>query len=153
MTRLTTHLRRNLVAYIALFVALGGTSYAAVTVADHSLVPAKFNAKYMGGYVRAWARINANGQVLASGGGVRAQLDRLNPPGFYIVNWRPQPTTNCTTIGSVSPGTGLVSPGYLITGAFHSKGLGEQSVVQTYGGQGQGADLPFNVELLCATPR
>ena len=58
MTRLTTHLRRNVVAYLALFVALGGTSYAAVSVRDHSLVPQKFNPKYMGGYVRAWVSVD-----------------------------------------------------------------------------------------------
>ena|SRR5947209_2110582 len=153
MSRLIAHLRSNLIAYLALFVALGGTSYAAVSVADHSLRPRQFNPTYLGGYVRAWASVDAGGRVRASGGGVRASLDRFNPPGFYIMNWRPQPVTSCTTIGSVSPGSSLVSPGYLITGSFRSKGEGEQSVVQTYNGQGQPTDLPFNVELLCATPR
>jgi hypothetical protein len=34
---MTTHLRRNAVAYLALFVALGGTSYAAITLPANSV--------------------------------------------------------------------------------------------------------------------
>jgi hypothetical protein len=37
--------------------------------------------------------------------------------------------------------------------AFASKGRGEQSIVQTYNAQGQPTALPYDVELLCSTPR
>ena len=32
MTRILTHVRTNLIAYLALFVAMGGTSYAAFSL-------------------------------------------------------------------------------------------------------------------------
>ena len=69
------HLRANAVAYLALFVALGGTSYAAVVLpadsvgraqlrngavsnaklADGAVGPAKLNPALIGGSIRAWA--------------------------------------------------------------------------------------------------
>lgn len=151
MSRVVTHLRRNVVAYIALFVALGGTSYAAVSVANHSLVPQKFNPKYIGGYVRAWASVNAQGHVIASGGGVRAGLDPIIA-GHYVISWRPRPVSGCTTIGSVGIGQSL-TPGYLITQSYRTSSRGQQSIVQTYDSLGQQAPLAFAVALLCATPR
>lgn len=69
--KLGRHARRNVVAYIALFVAMGGTSYAAATVGsaqvvDNSLqsVDLKDNAA-----VRSQDVLNDN----LSGGGLRAQ--------------------------------------------------------------------------------
>ena len=37
MTRLTQHARSNVVAYLALFVALGGTGYAAINLPANSV--------------------------------------------------------------------------------------------------------------------
>ena len=44
MTRILTHVRRNLVGYIALFVALGGTSYAAMTISGAQIRNRTINA-------------------------------------------------------------------------------------------------------------
>jgi hypothetical protein len=37
--------------------------------------------------------------------------------------------------------------------AFDSKGRGEQSIVQTYNSQGQAVALPYDMDLVCSTPR
>ena len=66
--RIIHSLRSNVVSYLALFLALGGTSVAAVSLANHSIDPVKLDARNIGGYVRAWVSINANGRVTASGG-------------------------------------------------------------------------------------
>ena len=81
MTRLTRHIRSNAVAYLALFVALGGTSYAALhlpansvggrQIRNHVINPVKLNPKYIAGSVRAWASVNAKGKIVASSGGAR----------------------------------------------------------------------------------
>ncbi len=78
MHRLIAHLRSNLVAWIALFVALGGTGYAAISIPRNSVGAAqirnrsigavKFDPRTIGGSVRAWAIIRANATVLASSG-------------------------------------------------------------------------------------
>jgi hypothetical protein len=151
MNRLTTHLRRNVVAYIALFVALGGTSYAAVSVRDHSLVPQKFNPTYVGGYVRAWMNADARGHLISSAGGVRVQPSAFIP-GQAVLYWHPQPSSRCTSVGNVSIAH-AVAPGYLVTETMRMRTGGEQSFVQVFNSAGQKAALPFTVVLLCATPR
>ncbi len=79
MNLLTHHVRSNAIAYLALFVALGGTSYAALElpansvggrqIRNHVISPVKLNPKYIAGSVRAWASVNAKGKIVASSGG------------------------------------------------------------------------------------
>src|ERR1700761_3328619 len=86
MTKLLGHIKSNVVAYIALFVALGGTSYAAVRLPagsvgnrqlkNHSVTPIKFSQSPIAGYVRAWAEIGSQGQILAS------------RPGAHLIGWQ-----------------------------------------------------------------
>ncbi len=79
MTKLLNHVKHNAVAYLALFVALGGTSYAAVNLpagsvgskqlrngavtnkklAKGSVGAADLDRKTIGGYVRAYAQVAA----------------------------------------------------------------------------------------------
>ena len=86
MTKLLNHLKHNVVAYLALFVALGGTSYAAVNLpagsvgtrqlrngavtnkklAKGSVGAADLDRKSIAGYVRAYVQISPLGQILAS---------------------------------------------------------------------------------------
>ena len=65
MTRLLAHARQNLVAYLALFVALGGTSYAALTIngsqiRNRSIDAVKLNPKSIAASVKAWAIVQAD---------------------------------------------------------------------------------------------
>jgi hypothetical protein len=76
MTRLIGHVRGNVIAYLALFCALGGSSYAAISLPKNSVgtkqlrngavTQKKFDAHSIPGYVAFWARINTSGGVLAS---------------------------------------------------------------------------------------
>ncbi len=86
MTRVFSHLRSNAIAYLALFVALGGTSYAAVNLPansvgnrqlkNHSITPSKFDTGSIAGYVRDWAEIGPAGQLVAVA--ARAHLVELD---------------------------------------------------------------------------
>ena len=133
-------------------VALGGTSYAAFELPNHSIEPVKLNPHSIGGYVRAWASVTAGGRVTAFGGGLRVLVDSSVAPGHYIVNWRPRPTSPCEATGSVDFTNGLV-PGFLIAQTAGTRGRGEQTAVQTYNAQGQAAPLAYDVQLICSTPR
>ena len=74
MTKLLRHFQANLVAYLALFVALGGTSYAALSLPtgsvgarqlkNHSIGPVKFDRSSIAGYVRDWITIDSQGRIL-----------------------------------------------------------------------------------------
>jgi hypothetical protein len=85
VTKLLNHLKANVVAYLALFVALGGTSYAAINLpagsvgtrqlrsgavtnkklAKGSVGAADLDRKSIAGYVRAYAQIHS-GQLTSS---------------------------------------------------------------------------------------
>ena len=101
MSKAFNHLKSNAVAYVALFVALGGTSYAATTLGagsvgtrqlkNHSISPIKFQRGSIAGYVRDWAKIDTAGQISAS------------RPRAHLVGWTDQP-------GGAFPG-GLISWG------------------------------------------
>ena len=85
-------MRRNAIALLALFVALGGTSYAALNLpagsvgtrqlhngavtgkklANGSVGPAKFDGRAIGGSVRHWAHVSQTARVLGGSNGARA---------------------------------------------------------------------------------
>jgi hypothetical protein len=67
LIRVLDHVRRHAVGYVALFIALGGTSYAAVSLPNGSISAAKFNRYSIGGYVRAWAHVNSRGSPVLRG--------------------------------------------------------------------------------------
>jgi len=156
LTLLLAHLHRHAIAvtaFVCSLLALAGASYAAFELPNHSIDPVKLNPRNIGGYVRAWASVNANGRVIASGGGVRVLRDFNVNPGHYMIDWHPRPASPCTAIGSVDEGTAGLVPGYLITESANTRARGEGSIVQTYDAQGQPTGLAFDVELLCSTPR
>lgn len=86
MTKVLGHLQSNVIAYVALFVALGGTGYAAISLPagsvgnrqlkNHSVTPIKFDPGSIAGYVRAYAQISTQGQITAA------------RPGAHVVVWR-----------------------------------------------------------------
>ena len=90
MTKVLTHIKTNVIAYLALFVALGGTSYAAMRLPDgsvgtrqlknHSVSAIKLDRGSIGGYVRYWARVGADGTIIAA------------RPRAHLVGWQTAPT-------------------------------------------------------------
>jgi hypothetical protein len=153
--RILQHLRSNsnLVAYLALFLALGGTSVAAISLANHSIDPVKLDPSNIGGYVREWASIDANGHVIASGGRMTVRTEPGGEvPGRYFFTWQTKLTSPCTVIGSVDTLSGG-SPGYLTSDLVALRKAAPTSIVNTYDPQGQATPQAFDVELVCSTPR
>jgi hypothetical protein len=104
MKRLAHHLRSNVVAYLALFVALGGSSYAAFRLPagsvgtnqlrNHSITPNKFDTGKIGAYVRAYAVIEGGTTVLDSR--PRAQVTSWDPAfAAGTVSWGSAISTSC----------------------------------------------------------
>ena len=98
MSKILTFIRHNALALLALFIALGGTSYAAFSLpagsvgtsqlrngavtanklANGSISPSKLDNRTLGGAIRYWAHVAQNGQVLGGSRGTRASLAGVN---------------------------------------------------------------------------
>ena len=119
MRRLTGHVRANAVAYLALFVALGGTGYAAVNLppgsvgtrqlrngavtssklAPGSVTARKLDRRTIAGSIRDWAYVSEDGHVL--GGSRGARVKGAGP--VYYVSWGDRFPRWCAVLTS-SPG-------------------------------------------------
>ena len=131
MTRLLAHARRNAIAYLALFVSLCGTSYAAFTLPAGSVGKAqlqnravdsgKLDPNSIAASVRAWANLVWAGtwRVQASSGDIRVTTVALGE----TVSWRhTRFASNCMAsvtpqrdFGPGGPGGTGTSDGYVTT--------------------------------------
>jgi hypothetical protein len=112
------HLRSNAVGYLALFVALGGTSYAAANLPagsvgtrqlrNGSVTPAKLDAHTIGGAVRDWAFVNQDGSILGGSRGAHASAP-TQPGQPYYVTWKNQFSHSCAVLAN-SPGSEGFAP-------------------------------------------
>jgi hypothetical protein len=140
LNRALPHLRDNAVAYLALFIALGGTSYAAIhipagsvgprQIKNHSITPIKFNNKAIAGSVRAWAIVMSDGRVLASGGTPSVEtFDGF--PGSYTIRWGVSLPKNCVTNANIDFRTGKATETVPITGGTEDIVAGYVTAVDT----------------------
>jgi hypothetical protein len=160
MNRALRHIRSNTVAYLALFVALGGTGYAAANLPANSVgnrqlkngsvTPVKIDRHLITGSIRAWAEVNAGGRVVAGEGGPKA-VARTGPTtlGQYIVKWKTQSFARCSAVGGIAaPAGSSLTPGSVIA---QTDGPPEatSALVAVFNAEGQAAALPFWVGILC----
>ncbi len=151
MSRLLRHLRGNAIAYLALFIALGGTSYAALgdpidggAIKNHTIQPVKFDPHLIGGVVRVWAVVGADGRLLSGSPGAGSGSNGPGAPGTYGIVWPRRYTKlqRCAALGTVigqpyADGFANVAP------------VGDGAFVHTYDRQGQPAPRPFSVVIVC----
>jgi hypothetical protein len=175
MHRVIAHLRNNLVGWIALFVALGGTGYAAISIPrnsvgaaqirNRSITPVKLNPKSIGGSVRAWAIIRANASVLASSG--KATVFASVIPGSYIIHWGVRLPGACATVANIDEHSPDQTPIGLPGGGAASAAIGYASNVDTelipsgtghkisktsldtFNPSGQPTPMAFDVAVIC----
>ena len=157
MLKTLTFIRHNAIALAALFVALGGTSYAALSLPagsvgsrqlrNHSITPIKFAAGSIGGFVRYWARIDATGKVIASRPRAKIVAWYGNPSGPYsggIVRWGKPIGRSCFSLATIESfpqvhnASALTVPG--------NGGVGTQVRIAT------SAIEPVDVAVVCPQP-
>jgi hypothetical protein len=167
MKHLLAYVRNNAIAVAALFVALGGTSYAAFSlpsnsvgtqqvrngaitttkIANGSITAIKLDGRSLGGSVRYWAHVNQFGQVLSGSRGARAFVAGAQ----YTVTWgtdfssRCAPLVTSAAVPGIAPladstGVGINQPG---------RGKGKTVVyVWTYN-NGIPTQSPFYIAVVC----
>lgn len=167
MRAILGHIRTHAVAYLALFVALGGTSAAAVTIdgsqiRNHSIDPTKFNPTFINGSVRAWAIVAPNGRVIASAGRPRV-TPQPSDPGGYGIGWAVRVgrcATDVTIDYTSSPPTERLpvsgnpsvpfTAGYAVASTNKASSRSRNATfVQTFNQLGQPTPLGFNVAVVC----
>jgi hypothetical protein len=157
MHHLLRHVRSNAVAYVALFVALGGTGYAALRLPANSvgnrqiqngaITPVKIDRHLITGSVRAWAEVSASGKLLAGEGSPKAVARTgAGALGQYLVTWSTDSFSRCVAASGVAaPEFSSLTPG----SAVAEMESGAEVQVDTYSPQGVAEALPFWVALLC----
>jgi hypothetical protein len=161
--KLLHHIRSNAVAYAALFVALGGSSYAAVSIngsqiRNHTINPSKFNGRFINGNTRAWAIVRPNGSVVASAGRPKVTAALSPDLGGYFIKWGVNVgrcPTEVTIDSDSSPptetlgnGSMRLTAGYGVASSFVAAGH-RSTVVQTFNQAGQPTALAFDVAVIC----
>jgi hypothetical protein len=168
VTRLHNHVKHNVIAYLALFVALGGTSYAAINLPagsvgnkqlrNGSVTAAKLakgavnasslNSKTIAGHIAMWAQIGAGGQVISSS--PRATVAPFAFAGIERVSWKRTVSRRCAAIANVTNvlPIPLAASANATTPVSHA-GVTE-SVISTF--DGSGTTTPENVIVVVICP-
>ena len=127
LTKAIQLLRSNAIALLALFTALGGTSYAALNLpagsvgtrqlrngsvtskklANGSITPAKLDSRTIGGSVRHWAFVNQDGSAIGGSHGVHV-FERSGGAPYYV-SWGDQFSHSCAVLAN-SPGSEGFAP-------------------------------------------
>jgi hypothetical protein len=164
MNKAIRHFRGNVVAYLALFVALGGTGYAAISVPRNSVgtrqlrngavtekklakgavTATKLDSRSIAGSVVFWAEIRQDGSVARS-----SQLATTSgwSTGTGKILFRGRLSGDCFALANVLPlgAAGSVSP---LAGASIA-GQEELEVQMTPSGGTESGPLPVAVAVIC----
>ncbi len=114
MHHLLRHIRSNAVAYVALFVALGGTGYAALHLPTNSvgnrqiqngaITPVKIDRHLITGSCGRGPRSDANGKLLAGEGSPKSGMTGPDSLGQYLVTWQARRSLGAPRRPALVPG-------------------------------------------------
>ena len=169
MLKILTFIRHNAIALSALFVALGGTSYAAFSLpagsvgtrqlrngavtrsklAKRSVTAASLDPKSIAGHIADWAEIRSDGHVVSSA--PRATVAVTAPGrGLYRVSWNQSIAANCMAMANPSNVPAVVGSATATTFGPSGHGRGTNLLVQTFDSSGN--NVPENVNVIVVCP-
>jgi hypothetical protein len=167
ISRLVTHVRSNTIAYLALFVALGGTGYAAMALpagsvgtrqlrdravtakklGNRTITPSKFDPRTIGGTVRHWASVSGDGKVESTSS--PARTSGAPAQGGYVITWTDTFSRRCVAIATPIASSVLGGPSSGYANAI-VRGVHPTEVwVDTYDAQGQPSPAAFSLAVIC----
>jgi hypothetical protein len=166
------HVRSQAVAYVALFVALGGTGYAATNLPahsvgsrqlrsgavgsaqlkNHSVTPIKLARGSIAGYVRDYAQVNGQGQLVASRPAARLIGWVTTGPSLGgIIQFKRSIPTSCFALATMQGGPGATYATAQVSGG---SGHGGAVAVNLAPPQTTGNSIvpQVNVAVICPAP-
>jgi len=157
MTKILGHVKSNAVAYVALFIALGGTSYAAIKLPagsvgnrqlkNHSISPIKLDRGSIAGYMRDYAQINAQGQLVASQPSAHLIVWRTSgPEAGGLIQWNRPIPASCFALATTTTLGAAVSYASAQAGGVGNGGKAITSVLLSAPAR------TLNVAIMCPQP-
>jgi hypothetical protein len=169
MSKILAFARSNAIALLALFVALGGTSYAAIAIPKNSVgtrqlrnravttsklgkgsvSPANLNGTSIAGYVADWAQIRADGHVTVARPGASVVISDPSR-GVYQVSWHRSIAQDCVAVANPVNVAPLTARATAETFGPSGQGSNSHIVVSTFDATGN--NVPENVNVLVVCP-
>jgi hypothetical protein len=170
MRRLIRHAQQHSIGYVALvfsLLALGGASYAAVNIPNHSITtkkikngavgekqlknksidPVKWDPIYVTSFVRRWANVDATGKYL-SGAPHGSSTQQAGHPGVYELTWGDAFKGFCAPIVSVDS-TSSSDAGFATANIVPQANNATAVFVHTFGTDGSPNNEPFSIAIIC----
>jgi hypothetical protein len=156
LTKALSHLKSNAVAYLALFIALGGTSYAAIRLPagsvgnrqlkNHAVTPIKFDRGTIAGYLRDFAQINAQGQITAARPQAKVIVWRTSFDPGGLIQWNQPIPASCFAVATTQIQNGLASYASAQVASGGPRHGGQALIALSVASQ------PVNVAVICPQP-
>jgi hypothetical protein len=157
MTRLLSLAKNNAIALTALFVAIGGTSYAAINlpansvgtkqIRNGSVTANKLDPNSIAGHIAFWAQIRADGHVISSS--PHATVVPFAVSGLERVSWHQAVSPRCVALAdptNVAPITATAAA--YASGPFGG-GRDAYFVVSMSDGRGNNVSQNVNIVVVC----
>jgi hypothetical protein len=164
--KLLNQLRRQYLGAIALFVALGGSAYAATALpagsvgskqlrdrsvtqkklARSSVTASALDPKSIAGHITLWASVAGTGKVISSS--PRATTASGGPAGVVKLSWKRRISAKCAVVASPMNASATSATSASTAGPFAS-GRSSYLLVSSFEG---GALIPENVSVVVVCP-
>ncbi len=151
--KIATYLRQNAIALLALFVALGGTSYAAFTISgsqirNHSINAVKLNRRSISGSVKAWVNVQGTPRGLVVAGSSSPVRLEANTEGEDIFWRRQRFSAKCGALVTPQIGGAVGLSGY-VTSAPSLEGRSPRLSIIGHAASGPDRPQPVFVAIVC----
>jgi hypothetical protein len=127
--------------------SLPANSVGSRQIQNHSIDPVKFDRRAIGGTVRDWAQVSAQGTITSANR--HARDNGVPPDGDYVITWGDTFSARCIAITEPLATVGLLSA---TTGFANARIVSANPTVvwvETFNAQGKPSPAAFSLAIIC----